>query len=130
MSRFESMSTKLGTVLLFTFTSFSALAQPALPAPAEKAMNSIDPERIRATVKYLSDDSFEGRGTGQKGGDRAADWIAAPFKSYGLQPAGDHGTFFQDVKFYGVTTDGKQTRLAFVSRSGQETMLKFADEFV
>src|SRR5262249_18131397 len=122
------MFNNLTFLLLLTFASLAAQAQPALPAPAEKAMNSIDPERIRATVKYLSDDSLEGRGTGQKGGDRAADWIAAQFKSYGLQPAGDHGTFFQDVKFYGVTTDAKQTRLAFVPRSGQEIALKFADD--
>src|SRR5215469_14043580 len=124
------MSKNFTFVLLLTVACLAAQAQPALPAPAEKAMNSIDPEKIRATVKYLSDDSFEGRGTGQKGGDRAADWIAAQFKSYGLQPAGDHGTFFQNVKFYGVITDGKQTRLAFVTKSGQETALKFADEFV
>ena len=124
------MSKNFTFVLLLTVACLAAQAQPALPAPAEKAMNSIDPEKIRATVRYLSDDSFEGRGTGQKGGDRAADWIAAQFKSYGLQPAGDHGTFFQNVKFYGVITDGKQTRLAFVTKSGQETALKFADEFV
>jgi Zn-dependent M28 family amino/carboxypeptidase len=124
------MSKQFVFVLLLIAASLAAQAQPALPAPAEKAMNSIDPERIRATVKYLSDDSFEGRGTGQKGGDRAADWIAAQFKSYGLQPAGDHGTFFQDVKFYGVTTDAKQTRLAFVPKSGPEIALKFADDYV
>ena len=126
----KPMSKKLIFILLLILTSLALQAQPVLPAPAEKAMNSIDPEKIRATVKYLSDDSFEGRGTGQKGGDRAADWIAAQFKSYGLQPAGDHGTFFQDVKFYGVTTDPKQTHLSFVPKSGQEISLKFADEFV
>ena len=59
----------------------------------QQIMNSIDAEKIRATVKYLSDDSLEGRGTGQKGGDKAADWIAAQFKSYGLLPAGDNGTY-------------------------------------
>jgi Zn-dependent M28 family amino/carboxypeptidase len=123
------MTKKLATIFLF-FTALAIQAQLALPAPVDKAMNSIDPERIRATVKYLSDDSLEGRGTGQKGGDRAADWMAAQFKSYGLQPAGDHGTFFQDVKFYGVITDSKQTRFAFVPKSGAEIALKFADEFV
>ena len=121
---------KLAAMLVVSLVPLAAQAQPALPAAAEKAMNSIDAERIRATVKYLSDDSLEGRGTGQKGGDRAADWIAAQFKSYGLLPAGDHGTFFQDVKFYGVTTDPRQTRFAFVTKSGQETVLKFADEYV
>src|SRR5512147_900059 len=101
-----------------------------LPAPAQQAMHSIDAEKIRAAVKTLADDSFEGRGTGQKGGDKAADWIAAQFKSYGLLPAGDHGSYFQAVNFYGVTTDGKQTHFAFVPKSGQEIALKFADDYV
>ncbi|HWS16843.1 MAG TPA: M28 family peptidase, partial [Candidatus Elarobacter sp.] len=97
---------------------------------AQKAMNAIDAEKIRATVKYLSDDALQGRGTGQKGGDMAADWIAAQFKSYGLAPAGDHGTYFQQVNFFGVTTDPKQTRFAFVPKSGPEMALKFADDYV
>src|SRR5690349_6544017 len=88
-----------------------------LPANAQKGMHSIDPEKIRATVKLLSDDSYEGRGTGQKGGDKAADWIAAQFKSYGLAPAGDNGTYFQNVDFFGVTADAKQTRFAFAPKS-------------
>jgi Zn-dependent M28 family amino/carboxypeptidase len=124
------MSRKLIFVLLLTIAALSAQTQTALPPAAEKAMNAIDSEKIRATVKYLSDDALEGRGTGQKGGDLAADWIAAQFKSYGLLPAGDHGTYFQNVAFYGVTTDPSQTHVAFVSKSGTETALKFADDFV
>lgn len=103
---------------------------PAASTAQDAAMNAIDAEKIRATVKYLSDDALEGRGTGQKGGDKAADWIAAQFKSYGLLPAGDNGTWFQSVNFYGVTTDVKQTQFAFVPRSGSEIALKFADDYV
>lgn len=118
----------LGTLLSAETKETSNTA--ALPTPAQKAMDSIDAERIRATVKTLSDDSFEGRGTGQKGGDKAADWIAAQFKSYGLLPAGENGTYFQSLRFYGVTTDPKQTQFAFVPKSGQEMTLKFADDYV
>src|SRR5215813_10572922 len=122
---------KLYTLALVTVSSFLTVqGQTALPPAAERAMNSIDAEKIRATVKYLADDSLEGRGTGQKGGDKAADWIASEFKKYGLAPAGDNGTYFQHVNFYGVTTDRKQTRLAFVGKSGSETALKFADDYV
>ena len=105
-------------------------SHPAASAAQQSAMNSIDAEKIRATVKYLSDDALEGRGTGQKGGDKAADWIAEQFKSYGLLPAGDNGTWFQSVHFYGVTTDSKQTQFAFVPKSGNEIALKFADDYV
>ncbi len=121
---------KLIAILFLAVAALAAQTQTGLPPAAQKSMDAIDPERIRATVKYLSADTLEGRGTGQKGGDLAADWIAAQFKSYGLLPAGDHGTYFQNVAFYGVTTDSSQTHFAFVSKAGTETVLKFADDYV
>jgi len=122
---------RLGTFLsIVILSACAASAQNSAPAGAQKAMNAIDPEKIRATVKYLSDDALQGRGTGQKGGDMAADWLAAQFKSYGLAPAGDHGTYFQKIDFFGVTTDPKQTQFAFVPKSGPEMQLKFADDYV
>jgi Zn-dependent M28 family amino/carboxypeptidase len=120
----------LSIILFLIVASLSVRSQTGLPPAAEKAMSGIDSEKIRATVKYLSDDALQGRGTGQKGGDLAADWIAAQFKAYGLQPAGDNGTYFQNINFYGVTTDPKQTRFTLAPKSGPEMALKFADEFV
>ena len=122
---------KISTVL-FVIVSFAAAAQAQqnLPASAQKAMNAIDAEKIRASVKFLSDDKLQGRGTGQKGGDMAADWIAAQFKSYGLLPAGDGDSYFQNIRFFGVTTDPKQTQFSFVPKSGAPIALKFADDYV
>ncbi|HZS27329.1 MAG TPA: M28 family peptidase [Candidatus Angelobacter sp.] len=117
-------------LLVVVCSLIAAQAQSSAPPAAQKAMNAIDSEKIRATVKYLSDDALQGRGTGQKGGDMAADWIAEQFKSYGLLPAGDAGTYFQKINFFGVTTDPKQTQFAFVPKSGQEMTLKFADDYV
>ncbi|HWG40570.1 MAG TPA: hypothetical protein VN658_08470, partial [Candidatus Acidoferrales bacterium] len=116
---------RLGTFLSIVLVCLcAASAQNTVSPAAQRAMNAIDAEKIRATVKYLSDDALQGRGTGQKGGDMAADWIAAQFKSYGSAPAGDHGTYFQKIDFFGVTTDPKQTRFAFVPKSGPEMQLK------
>lgn len=125
----------VATLLMVTGTLLMAQKKQAvnglpLSSSAQQAMNSIDAEKIRATVKYLSADDLEGRGTGQKGGDMAADWLAAQFKNYGLTPAGDNGTFFQSVNFYGVTTDAQQTKFAFAPKSGAEMMLKFGDDYV
>src|SRR5271166_1914963 len=64
---------------------------------AQQSTPTANAENIRATVKYLSSDALEGRGMGQPGGDLAADYIGKQFASYGLQPAGDNGTFFQSV---------------------------------
>src|SRR6058998_1680012 len=68
----------------------SRTADPSIQIPgvAINAMQKIDPERIRAHVRFLSDDLLEGRGTGQRGGDIAAEYIATQFALYGLKPAG------------------------------------------
>ncbi|HEX4604347.1 MAG TPA: peptidase M28, partial [Candidatus Angelobacter sp.] len=121
---------RFGAVLLIVSSCLLAAHSQSTSPATQKAMNAIDAEKIRATVKYLSDDKLEGRGTGQKGGDMAADWIAAQFKSYGLAPAGDDGTYFQQINFFGVTTEAKQTRFTFVPKSGAEMALKFADDYV
>lgn len=89
----------------------------------------IDAQRIRQHVKYLASDALEGRGTGQKGGDAAADYIAAQFKSYGLKPAGDNGTYFQSVPLVGVKTL-PETSFALVPASGEPLVLRNLDDFV
>jgi Zn-dependent M28 family amino/carboxypeptidase len=78
--------------------------QLALPPSVATAMQTIDPERIRAHVRFLADDLLEGRGTGTRGGDIAARYIAAQFALDGLKPAGDNGTYLQEVDFTGVQT--------------------------
>jgi TonB family protein len=114
----------VGTVVLLTI----GLAADVLLA--QKAQTPrIEAERIRATVKYLSSDELEGRGTGQKGGDAAAEYIAAQFKSYGLKPAGEKGSYFQDVPMVGVKTLS-QTSFTLVPQSGASVELKNFDDFV
>ncbi len=88
-----------------------------------------DPEKIRAHVKYLSSDELEGRGMNQKGGDLAAEYIAAQFKSYGLKPAGENGTYFQKVPMVGMKTL-PDTTFAFVPSSGPPMELKALDDYV
>src|SRR5881275_2189571 len=80
-----------------TKTRHNAPASAPLPSAAIAALEKIDPEHIRAHVRFLSHDLLEGRGTGQRGGDIAAEYIATQFWLDGLKPAGDNGTFFQKV---------------------------------
>src|ERR1700747_1806374 len=80
-----------------------SLASPHLPPAAIAALEKIDPERIRAHVRFLSLDLLEGRGTGQRGGDIAAEYIATQFWTYGLKAAGDNGTYLQKVPMVGIT---------------------------
>src|SRR6266853_4814557 len=102
----------------------------AKKAPATDApLPHIDKEKIRAHVKYLSSDELEGRGTGQRGGDMAADYIGKQFASYGLKPAGDKGTFFQEVPMVGVKTLAGTT-FEFVEASGKSFEAKNLTDFV
>jgi TonB family protein len=106
-------------VLAFATAAFAGKAN----APA------IDAEKIRAHVKYLASDELEGRGTGQKGGDMAADYIANQFKSYKLKPAGENGTYFQRVPMVGVKTLSGTT-FSLVPGSGAPLELKSLDDYV
>jgi Zn-dependent M28 family amino/carboxypeptidase len=100
-----------------------------LPGAAFAAMQTVNPERIRWHVRYLSHDLLEGRGTGQRGGDIAAEYIATQFAEYGLRPAGDNGSYLQKVSLVGVTTLA-ETQFAFVPKHLAPIVLKPLDEYV
>ncbi len=107
----------------------STYATAHLPHAAIAALEEIDPERIRAHVKFLSSDLLEGRGTGQRGGDIAAAYMATQFELYGLEPAGDNGTYMQKVPLVGITPDAA-TKFSLVPNRGPALDLKPLDEYV
>ena len=92
------------------------------------AASAIDPQHIRAHVKFLSSDLLEGRGTGQRGGDLAAEYIATQFELYGLKPAGDNGGYLQKVPMVGITTE-PSTTLSYVA-ADKTTNLRLSDDAV
>src|SRR5581483_2901185 len=107
----------------------SAAAAIRLPGAAFAGMDTISPDRIRAHVKFLASDLLEGRGTGQRGGDLAAEYIAAQFAQYGLKPAGDNGTYLQKVAMVGVQTQ-PESSFSIVPDKGRAMKLKLGDEYV
>ncbi|MGA9039676.1 MAG: M28 family peptidase [Terriglobales bacterium] len=100
-----------------------------LPGPAIAALETINPEHIRWHVRYLSHDLLEGRGTGQRGGDIAAEYIATQFALYGLKPAGDNGTYLQKVPMVGITPDAATT-FSLAPANGAAMDLKVLDQYV
>lgn len=121
---------KRGAIYLSTLLVFAGLWEIAVTGAARKKPAArIDAEKIRAHVKYLASDALEGRGTGQKGGDAAADHLAAKFKSYGLKPASDAGTYFQSVPMVSMKTLAA-TAFTLLPASGQPIALKNLDDFV
>lgn len=101
-----------------------------LPQAARSAAASIDPEKIRAHVRFLSLDLLEGRGPGKRGGELAAEYIATQFALSGLEPAGDNGTYFQRVPLVAVHTVEDKTKFSLVPAHGQPVDLAYGTEIV
>jgi Zn-dependent M28 family amino/carboxypeptidase len=66
----------------------TAAAPPSAPISAE---------RIKADVRTLSSDPFDGRGPGEKGEAATIDFLVRSFAQAGLAPGGDNGGWTQDV---------------------------------
>lgn len=71
------------------------------PAPKDyaKGFSSITAEQVKEWMEFLAGPETQGRGTGQPGFYKAAEFMAGKFKEYGLKPIGDDGTYFQNVPF-------------------------------
>lgn len=61
------------------------------------------PERYLSHIALLAHDELEGRGTGSKGIDLAAGYIAGQYAAAGLKPGGPNGTYFQEFSVGGRT---------------------------
>lgn len=74
-----------------------ALYSCSLAQVQKKYAELITEESSRKHLTILASKEFEGRGTGQEGGRKAANYIADHFKSYGLTPIVNGSSYFQPV---------------------------------
>ena len=109
-------SAAVAVLSLFSVLCWGAAAfAQAIPPAVKAAEASIDGEKIRAHVKFLSDDLMEGRGPGLRGSELAAKYIATEFALYGLKPGGDDGSYLQQINFVGMKVVPTQTSFAIVT---------------
>ncbi|MSU61186.1 MAG: M28 family peptidase [Pedosphaera sp.] len=74
---------------------------------------------LRAIVAHLASDELEGRLSGSRGAELAADYIAAQMRRIGLQPVGTNAGFFQHYDFNaGARVLTNANRLAITPASG------------
>jgi len=105
-------------------------AVPGLPQAARAAAASIDSEKIRAHVRFLSLDLLEGRGPGTRGAELAAEYIATKLALAGVEPAGENGSYFQKVPLVAVHTIEDRTKFSFVPATGAPVDLAYGSEIV
>jgi hypothetical protein len=84
---------------LQSFAQTAAVKPSALSAAENELVANITIPKIKEMTAALSAPDMEGRGTGQPGGEKAANWIAEKFKAMGLKPLGDKNSYLQKVDF-------------------------------
>jgi hypothetical protein len=97
--------------------------------PTEPAMAEIRAEAIRANMRFLADDLLEGRGTRTRGHELAAKFVATQFEQLGLQPAGDAGTYFQNVRIQFSGVDETKAEMTLIHNDNEERLM-FRKDFL
>ena len=82
-----------------------------LPSLAQQDSPSFDGKSWWEHVKFLADDSLEGRDTGSEGIKKAQAYAVEQFKKAGLAPAGTE-KFYQPVAFMQYQVDEAKSSLA------------------
>lgn len=98
--------------VLFLLFIFSLLVSLSLFAQSSPQITAAE---LANHVKYLASDQLEGRKAGSKGAEAAAQYIANEFKTYGLKPIGDEGTYFQSFEIVVAITLGPNNTFAFTA---------------
>jgi Zn-dependent M28 family amino/carboxypeptidase len=87
----------VAAILLAASCTQPPAAPEAETEQAGPALDEISERVIEAHIKMLSSDSFEGRAPSTRGGTLAAEYLATQLELLGVEPAGENGTYFQQV---------------------------------
>ena len=95
------MPRSLGTAFLLAALPAAVTAQQPAALPLKHAAKpttaAISPADLMTRLYIFADDSMQGRETGTVGHLKSTAYIASELKRLGVQPAGDEGSYFQDV---------------------------------
>ena len=106
------------------------VASAALPATVMQAAAAIDGHQLEATVRYLADDLLEGRGTGTRGYDLAAHYVATRMLALGLESAGTgDSTYLQSVPYLSGRIREPECMLV-LQRPGNDDTLVIAEDYM
>ena len=82
---------------LAVFALGLSLCAPLVLSQSQTAV--FDGQAAYEYIKVLASDAMQGRMSGEPGGRMASDYIVSKLESWGLDPAGPKGSYFQDMTF-------------------------------
>lgn len=90
----------VGAAALSTAVVFAQFAG-VKPVPVDyvAGWDAMDEATAKQYLGIVAGEEFAGRGTGQEGYIKAANWVAGKFKEYGLKSVMPDGSYFQMVPF-------------------------------
>ena len=98
----------------------------ALFATAAAPPAHVDMQRMSDVTRTLASDAFQGRAPGTAGEDKTIPYLIEQFKAAGLEPAGEHGGWTQEVPM--IRTQLTAPVEVSVSHAGQRAPLRFPDD--
>lgn len=98
------------------------------PIRAERLVESIEAEAVLAHIAYLASDELMGRDTPSPGLELAARYVADAFASYGLEPAGDQGSYMQRYPYVAREQKWERSELHALG-AGHETSYRYRTDF-
>jgi len=78
------------------------------PRPTSRDITAND---LRTRLYGFADDSMQGRRIGEPGNYKGTEYIAREFKRFGLKPAGENGTYFQNLPYGPMHFDSAASKL-------------------
>jgi len=128
---FSRRAALAGAALLLTAQPVFAAqtVSKAKPRPAAAARFTPSPAAIKAHMGFLADDLMEGREAGTRGYDIAANYVAAQYAQLGVKPAGDTGSYLQQVPLtaYRAASEGG---ISYTGADGKSGALTFGEDYI
>ena len=106
-----------------------SLAALLATTAVDAAEPSFSPDRVKAHVAFLADDLLEGRGTGTRGFDIGARYVASQFAAAGLKPGAKDGSWYQAVTLSEARLDGPAS-VTVTAKTGDKTVWAHGSEAI
>jgi len=114
---------------LLIVTAATAAAPGDIPAPvAQVAKGAITRDTLRAPIRILASDEFEGRGPATRGDALARLYLSTALEALGYLPGGEHRTWEQGFDIVGIKAKLPAT-WDFKGKSGSIS-LKLSDDYI
>jgi Zn-dependent M28 family amino/carboxypeptidase len=122
---------RLGLLALVAASSASAVAASSTdvpPAVAAVARAQITAATLRAPIRILASDEFEGRGPATRGDALTRLYLSTELETLGLKPGGENGTWEQPFDIVGVKAK-LPASWDFTGKGGSAS-LKVGDDYI